>query len=256
MSICTLSEREKYDLRRGSFAEGWDHFLSGSPPQEDHAGHQVHGVRDQVDVRHVPRERRAGERGSRVAGGFPLPRGAPAGGGAGDSRAAPRRLRVLRGGIGACGADGLRSSPSGRTRPRNGRTSAAGKRLLPVLNDGPDARAAAPRAAGRTGPSRGAVKALPTMTPATETTDEQRDTAGPQDKKRVYQKPELIQVPLRPEEAVLGFCKTHRQRPAPGTRSCSPGRAAAAWAPERAAGRLPAARGTHGQARHARLGHR
>jgi len=29
MSLCTLSEREKYDLRRGSFAEGWDHFLSG-----------------------------------------------------------------------------------------------------------------------------------------------------------------------------------------------------------------------------------
>jgi hypothetical protein len=26
--------------------------------------------------------------------------------------------------------------------------------------------------------------------------------------KRPYTKPELIQVPLRPEEAVLGFCKS------------------------------------------------
>jgi len=29
MSICSLSEREKYDLRRGTFREGWDHFLGG-----------------------------------------------------------------------------------------------------------------------------------------------------------------------------------------------------------------------------------
>ena len=27
MSICVLSEAEKYDLRRGSFAEGWGQFL-------------------------------------------------------------------------------------------------------------------------------------------------------------------------------------------------------------------------------------
>ena len=30
---------------------------------------------------------------------------------------------------------------------------------------------------------------------------------GPQGKKRAYHKPELVQVPLRPEEAVLGNCK-------------------------------------------------
>ena len=32
---------------------------------------------------------------------------------------------------------------------------------------------------------------------------------GTQNGKRSYQKPALIQVPLRPEEAVLGNCKTH-----------------------------------------------
>ena len=30
----------------------------------------------------------------------------------------------------------------------------------------------------------------------------------PQQKKRAYMKPELKQVPLRPDEAVLGNCKT------------------------------------------------
>lgn len=34
---------------------------------------------------------------------------------------------------------------------------------------------------------------------------QQQDT---QHRKRPYQKPALIQVPLRPEEAVLGHCKT------------------------------------------------
>ncbi len=29
-----------------------------------------------------------------------------------------------------------------------------------------------------------------------------------QEKKRPYRKPELLKVPLRPEEAVLGACKT------------------------------------------------
>ena len=41
---------------------------------------------------------------------------------------------------------------------------------------------------------------------------------GTQHRKRPYEKPAFIQVPLRPEEAVLGFCKTQ----SPGT-SAGPG---------------------------------
>jgi hypothetical protein len=43
----------------------------------------------------------------------------------------------------------------------------------------------------------------------------QRDSEGgtmssedPEQKKKVYEKPTLSEVPLRPEEAVLGSCKT------------------------------------------------
>jgi hypothetical protein len=42
----------------------------------------------------------------------------------------------------------------------------------------------------------------------------------PQRKKRVYQKPELVQVPLRPEEAVLGFCKKSGAH-GPGQSACN-----------------------------------
>jgi len=37
--------------------------------------------------------------------------------------------------------------------------------------------------------------------------------------KKPYQKPELIQVPLRPEEAVLGFCKNNASA-GPGNSNC------------------------------------
>ena len=41
--------------------------------------------------------------------------------------------------------------------------------------------------------------------------------------KRPYQKPELVQVSLRPEEAVLGACKaTTASGPASGTSTCAP----------------------------------
>jgi hypothetical protein len=42
-----------------------------------------------------------------------------------------------------------------------------------------------------------------------------------QRKKRVYQRPELVQVPLRPEEAVLGHCKTTSTTAGPGTSGCT-----------------------------------
>lgn len=35
-----------------------------------------------------------------------------------------------------------------------------------------------------------------------------RPQQEPQRPKRTYSKPELVQIPLRPEEAVLGNCKT------------------------------------------------
>jgi hypothetical protein len=38
---------------------------------------------------------------------------------------------------------------------------------------------------------------------------EEQETGQP---KRPYRKPELSKVPLRPEEAVLGFCKTSGSR--------------------------------------------
>jgi hypothetical protein len=38
--------------------------------------------------------------------------------------------------------------------------------------------------------------------------------------KRVYQKPELVQVQLKPEEAVLGHCKTSG-RQGPGGANCT-----------------------------------
>lgn len=45
---------------------------------------------------------------------------------------------------------------------------------------------------------------------------QQQDT---QHRKRPYQKPALIQVPLRPEEAVFGHCKTSGVA-GPGNSSC------------------------------------
>ena len=43
-----------------------------------------------------------------------------------------------------------------------------------------------------------------------------QDTQQP---RKPYRKPELKQVPLRPDEAVLGFCKTHTTR-GPGIATC------------------------------------
>jgi len=43
-----------------------------------------------------------------------------------------------------------------------------------------------------------------------------QDTEQP---KKPYRKPELKQVPLRPDEAVLGFCKTKNTR-GPGLGEC------------------------------------
>jgi hypothetical protein len=42
------------------------------------------------------------------------------------------------------------------------------------------------------------------------------------DKKRAYQKPELTQVSLKPEEAVLAVCKTNRVSGAIQARCLSP----------------------------------
>jgi hypothetical protein len=44
----------------------------------------------------------------------------------------------------------------------------------------------------------------------------------PQRTKRAYSKPELVQVPLRPEEAVLGNCKTAGVVGPGGTSNCAP----------------------------------
>jgi hypothetical protein len=41
-------------------------------------------------------------------------------------------------------------------------------------------------------------------------------------KKRAYSKPELVQIPLRPEEAVLGNCKSNSVVGPGGTTNCSP----------------------------------
>jgi hypothetical protein len=42
---------------------------------------------------------------------------------------------------------------------------------------------------------------------------------GTQQLKKPYRKPELKQVPLRPDEAVLGFCKSENSR-GPGIGVC------------------------------------
>ena len=39
-------------------------------------------------------------------------------------------------------------------------------------------------------------------------------------KKKLYVKPELRQVPLRPQEAILGFCKVNNTR-GPGIATCA-----------------------------------
>ena len=44
----------------------------------------------------------------------------------------------------------------------------------------------------------------------------------PQRTKRAYSKPELVQVPLRPEEAVLGNCKVSGATGPGGTETCHP----------------------------------
>jgi hypothetical protein len=51
-------------------------------------------------------------------------------------------------------------------------------------------------------------------------TDEQHDDI--QRQKKPYRKPALIQVPLRPEEAVLGNCKTSGHAGPGGGSSCTP----------------------------------
>jgi hypothetical protein len=42
-----------------------------------------------------------------------------------------------------------------------------------------------------------------------------------QQEKRPYKKPELMQVPLRPEEAVLGNCKMSGGAQGPGQGTCT-----------------------------------
>lgn len=42
------------------------------------------------------------------------------------------------------------------------------------------------------------------------------------EQKRPYLKPELVEVPLRPEEAVLGVCKSYNSSQ-PGTMPCHGG---------------------------------
>jgi len=44
----------------------------------------------------------------------------------------------------------------------------------------------------------------------------------PERRKRIYSKPELVQVPLRPDEAVLGNCKTAGVTGPGGAGNCSP----------------------------------
>jgi hypothetical protein len=43
-----------------------------------------------------------------------------------------------------------------------------------------------------------------------------------QTQKRPYRKPEVIQVPLRPEEAVLGHCKSNANAGPGGSSNCHP----------------------------------
>ena len=44
----------------------------------------------------------------------------------------------------------------------------------------------------------------------------------PQRKRKVYSKPELVQIPLRPEEAVLGNCKMDGVTGPGGSSTCAP----------------------------------
>ncbi len=46
-------------------------------------------------------------------------------------------------------------------------------------------------------------------------------TKQEEQEKRPYQKPELLQVPLRPEEAVLGNCKMSGGAQGPGQGTCT-----------------------------------
>jgi len=46
-----------------------------------------------------------------------------------------------------------------------------------------------------------------------------KPTQDKQQPKKPYRKPELRQVPLKPEEAVLGFCKVSNTR-GPGVGTC------------------------------------
>jgi hypothetical protein len=48
------------------------------------------------------------------------------------------------------------------------------------------------------------------------------EKAGAWGQKKPYVKPELRQVPLRPEEAVLGNCKMSGLGPGPGDANCQP----------------------------------
>jgi hypothetical protein len=49
-----------------------------------------------------------------------------------------------------------------------------------------------------------------------------RQQQDPQRTKRPYSKPELVQVPLRPEEAVLGNCKSSSAAGPGGPANCFP----------------------------------
>ena len=50
-----------------------------------------------------------------------------------------------------------------------------------------------------------------------------RPQQEPQRTKRAYSKPEFVQIPLRPEEAVLGNCKSAGASTGPlGTSNCHP----------------------------------
>jgi hypothetical protein len=50
-----------------------------------------------------------------------------------------------------------------------------------------------------------------------------RKKQGTRLQKKPYTKPEVKQVPLRPEEAVLGFCKTQATGGGPSSPTCNPG---------------------------------
>ena len=62
LSICVLSQQDKFDLRSGSLRDGWDGALLAVRPRKITRADQVHDVRAEVDVRDVPGQRRARER--------------------------------------------------------------------------------------------------------------------------------------------------------------------------------------------------